>query len=59
MKKKNIINAFFLTLAVALILVGYYLNNPDYSQIAYIAAVVIGLLAIMRLFKIKRFATED
>lgn len=59
MKKTNITNILLIILTAILFLAGYYLNNPDFSQISYIAGVVIGFWAIMRIFKIKRLASED
>lgn len=59
MKKKSIIDILLFILAIALVFFGYYTNNPDYSQISYLFAVVIGFWAIMRIFKIKQIATKD
>lgn len=59
MKRKNIINFFLVLVATTLFILGYYLNNAELSQILSIAGVVILFWAIMRIFKIKRFATED
>jgi len=59
MRKKSIINILLFLIALALVIFGYYINNPDYSQISYVFAVVIGFWAIMRIFKIKQIATKD
>jgi len=58
MKRKNITNIFLVLGAATLFLLGYYLNN-ELSQILSIAGVVILFWSIMRIFKIRRFATED
>lgn len=59
MKRKNITNIFLVLVAAILFLLSYYLNNAELSQILSIVGVVILFWAIMRIFKIKRFATED
>lgn len=59
MKRKNITNIFLVLIAATLFLLGYYLNNAELSQILSIAGVVILFWSIMRIFKIRRFATED
>ncbi len=59
MKRKNIINVLLVVITATIFLLGYYLNNPDLTQILYIAGVVIGFWAIMRIFKIKQLATKD
>lgn len=59
MKWKNIRNILIVVIIATLFLIGYYSNNPDYTQILYIVCVVIGFWAIMRIFKIKQFATKD
>ncbi len=59
MERKNIINVLLVVITATIFLLGYYLNNPDLTQILYIAGVVIGFWAIMRIFKIKQLATKD
>lgn len=55
----SIINISIIIISLGLDLVGYYINNPDYSQISYLFAVVIGFWAIMRIFNLKQLATKD
>lgn len=57
--KKFVINVLLTVLVISLILIGNYIDNPDYTQILNIAAVVVGLWLIMRIFNIKRLVTKD
>ena len=59
MKRKNVFNVLLVVITATLFLIGYYLNNRDISQILSIAGVVMGFWAVMRIFKIKPFATKD
>lgn len=59
MKKKTLINILLAVLIASLVLLGFYIDNPEYAQIFEIAAIVIGVWLIMRIFNIKPLATKE
>jgi hypothetical protein len=58
MKTKTVVNILLAAFTIDLVLVASNLTSSFYAQILYIAAAVLGLWFIMRMFNVKPLASR-
>lgn len=59
MNNRNIINILLTIGAISLLVLAYFTPNENYRQILAIIGVVLGFLAVKRIFNLKEFATKE